>query len=62
MCIRDRCVDELNRYFNGEEQYVWSPQMHIVTKDNVDSEGGTDSVWTPGNNFQDHYKEIWGVQ
>ncbi|QNM06512.1 substrate-binding domain-containing protein [Qiania dongpingensis] len=56
------CVDELNRYFNGEEQYVWSPQMHIVTKDNVDSEGGTDSVWTPGNNFQDHYKEIWGVQ
>jgi ribose transport system substrate-binding protein len=53
------CVDELNRFFNGEEQFVWSPQLHIVTKDNVDTEGGNESIWIPSNNFADKYAEIW---
>ncbi len=54
------CVDELNRFFNGEEQFIWSPQLHVVVKENVDAEGGRDSVWIPSNNFADHYRKIWG--
>lgn len=55
------CVDELNRYFNGEEQVVWHPQMHIVTTENVDEEGGLESRWVPDNNFAEEYKKIWGI-
>ncbi|MDR1915722.1 MAG: substrate-binding domain-containing protein [Synergistaceae bacterium] len=54
-------VDELNRYFNGKEQYVWSPSLHIVTKNNVNIEGVPENVWDPSNGFAEEYRKIWGL-
>jgi ribose transport system substrate-binding protein len=54
-------IDELNRKFNGEEQYIWSPRLHIVTKNNVEMEGVPNNVWEPSNGFAAEYKKIWGM-
>ena len=54
-------VDALNRYFAGEEQYIFSPDVYLVTAENVDSEGGEEDMFIPSNNFADEYAKIWGV-
>jgi ribose transport system substrate-binding protein len=36
--------------------------VHLVTKDNVDLDGGKDNRYDPQNGYQDQYKKIWGVQ
>ena len=54
-------IDSLNRYFAGEEQFVWSPDVYLVTPDNVDKEGGTENQFIPSNGYADEYAKIWGV-
>ena len=55
-------VDELNRAFNGEGPSGFVTKVHLVTKDNVDADGGDKNRFEPSNNYREHYKEIWGVQ
>ncbi len=37
-------------------------KVHLVTKANVDADGGDKNRFDPSNNYRDHYKAIWGVQ
>ena len=54
-------IDSLNRYFAGEEQYIYSPDVYLVTPDNVDQEGGESNQFIPSNGYADEYAKIWGV-
>ncbi len=52
-------VDELNRAFNGSEWSGYKSPLHVVTKDNIDFDGGSDDLFDPGNGYRDVYKSIW---
>jgi ribose transport system substrate-binding protein len=54
-------IDELNRAFAGEKPSGYVPPVHLFTPDNVDKDGGAQNVFDPGNNYQEHYKGIWGA-
>jgi ribose transport system substrate-binding protein len=54
-------VDELNRAFSGEKPSGFVTSVHLVTKENVDADGGKDNRFDPSNGYKDHYKQIWGV-
>jgi ribose transport system substrate-binding protein len=34
--------------------------LHVVTKANVEFDGGPKNGFDPGNGYQDQYKKIWG--
>jgi ribose transport system substrate-binding protein len=55
-------IDELNRAFNKQPPSGYVTKVHLVTKDNVDLDGGKDNRYDPQNGYQDQYKKIWGVQ
>ncbi len=55
-------IDELNRAFNGAPPSGYVTKVHLVTKDNIDADGGKDNRYDPANGYQDAYKKIWGVQ
>lgn len=54
-------VDQINRFFNDEEPYVFDMNVFIVTAENIDAEGGNNNEFVPSNNFADEYGKIWGV-
>ncbi len=54
-------VDALNRIFNGEEPVTFAPDVYLVTKDNIDAEGGDQGLFIPSNNFADEYAKVWAV-
>jgi ribose transport system substrate-binding protein len=55
-------LDEMNRALAkaAPSGYVTAP--HLVTHDNVAFDGGSSNVYDPQNNYQSHYKAIWGVK
>jgi LacI family gluconate utilization system Gnt-I transcriptional repressor len=53
-------VDELNRVFAGEKPSGFSSAVHIVTHENVEFDGGKNSLFDPDNGYRDQYKKIWG--
>jgi ribose transport system substrate-binding protein len=55
-------IDELNRAFNGQPPSGFVTKVHLVTKANVDADGGDKNRFEPSNNYRDHYKQIWGVE
>ena len=55
-------IDELNRAFNNAPPSGYVTKVHLVTKDNIDADGGKDNRYDPQNGYQDQYKKIWGVQ
>lgn len=54
-------VDELNRAFAGAKNSGYVPSIHLVTKANINSDGGPKNVYDPGNGYRAAYKKIWGV-
>jgi ribose transport system substrate-binding protein len=54
-------IDELNRAFNKQPPSGYVTKVHLVTKDNVDLDGGKDNRYDPQNGYQAQYKKIWGV-
>jgi ribose transport system substrate-binding protein len=52
-------VDSTVRAFAGQEPATYSPAAYLVTKDNVDAEGGKESQYVPSSGFACHYKNIW---
>jgi len=55
-------VDELNRALSGQAPSGYVTPVHLVTKDNIDADGGKNNEFDPGNDYQGHYKAIWGVK
>lgn len=54
-------IDELNRAFNKQSPSGYVTKVHLVTKDNVDLDGGKDNRYDPQNGYKDQYKKIWGA-
>ena len=54
-------ADELNRAFAGQQPSGFQTHVHLVTKENVDADGGKDNRFDPSNDYRGHYKAIWGV-
>ena len=52
-------VDELNRAFAGEECSGYVSPLHVVTKENVEFDGGPNNSFDPENDYQSVYKKIW---
>jgi ribose transport system substrate-binding protein len=53
-------VDELNRALSGQPPSGYVAPVHLVTKDNIQYDGGSNNIYDPDNNYQMHYKTIWG--
>jgi ribose transport system substrate-binding protein len=53
-------VDELNRALSGQPPSGYVAPVHLVTKDNIQYDGGPNNIYDPDNNYQTHYKAIWG--
>ena len=55
-------IDELNRAFNKQPPSGFVTKVHLVTKANVDADGGDKNRFEPSNDYRGHYKKIWGVE
>jgi ribose transport system substrate-binding protein len=55
-------VDELNRAFAGEAWSGYVSPLHVVTKANVEFDGGPNNAFDPENGYREAYKAIWGVK
>ena len=53
-------VDELNRAMHGEPASGYMSPLHVVTKANIDFDGGDKNMFDPGNGYRDAYAKIWG--
>ena len=52
-------VDELNRAMAGEAASGYMSPLHVVTKANIDADGGDKNMFDPGNGYRDAYAKIW---
>jgi ribose transport system substrate-binding protein len=55
-------IDELNRAFNKQPPSGFVTKVHLVTKENVDADGGDKNRFDPSNDYRGHYKKIWGAE
>jgi ribose transport system substrate-binding protein len=56
-----QAADELNRAFNGQPPSGFVQPPYLVTRENVDKEGGDKNSYFPTNGYKEKYKQIWGV-
>lgn len=54
-----QAVDEFNRAFHGEQPSGFVPPAYLVTKSNIDAEGGDKNLFIPSNDYAKHYESIW---
>jgi ribose transport system substrate-binding protein len=54
-----QAIDEINRALNKQPPSGYVPAVYLVTTDNVDAEGGSESQFTPTNDFAKHYRSYW---
>lgn len=45
-------VDEMNRALAGKEWSGYIAPFHVVTKDNIEYDGGPDNTFEPGNDYR----------
>jgi ribose transport system substrate-binding protein len=57
-----QAIDELNRAFAGQPPSGYITKVHLVTKDNINEDGGKNNVFDPSNGYRDVYRKIWGIQ
>lgn len=55
-------LDELNRAFAKQPPSGYVTPAHLVTRDNIGNDGGKNNMFDPQNDYQGHYKAIWGVK
>lgn len=55
-------ADEINRALNNSAPSGFVTYPRLVTKENVDLEGGASGAFDPANGYRDQYKKIWGVK
>ena len=56
-----QAIDELNRAFNKQPPSGFVQAPYLVTKENVDKEGGDKDIFVPSNDYKEHYLKLWGV-
>lgn len=54
-------IDEANRALSGVDWSGYVAPTHLVTKDNIGTNGGPNNIYDPDNAYTDVYKRIWGV-
>jgi ribose transport system substrate-binding protein len=54
-------IDEANRALSGVAWSGYVAPTHLVTRENITSNGGKDNVYDPDNGYRDVYRRIWGV-
>lgn len=54
-------VDDMNRAFAGDPPSDYVTPLHLVVKADVNRDGGKKDVFDPSNNYEGHYKAIWGL-
>jgi ribose transport system substrate-binding protein len=57
-----QAIDEANRAISGSAPSGYISPVHLITKKNIEADGGDRNVYDPANGYQDIYKKIWGVQ
>lgn len=55
-------LDEFNRAFAKQLPSGYVTPAHLVTRDNIAADGGSNNLYDPQNDYQGHYKTIWGVK
>jgi ribose transport system substrate-binding protein len=50
----------IERAFAGEKPSGFSSAIHIVTHDNVEFDGGKNSLFDPDKGYRRQEKRIWG--
>ena len=55
-------LDEFNRAFAKQPPSGYVTPAHLVTRDNITADGGASNLYDPQNDYQGHYKAIWGVK
>ncbi|WP_438334326.1 ABC transporter substrate-binding protein [Edwardsiella tarda] len=55
-------LDEFNRAFAGETPSGYVTPAHLVTRDNIESDGGRNNEFDPDNGYRQHYQTLWGVK
>lgn len=53
-------VDELNRAMHGQPASGYMSPLHVVTKANIDFDGGEKNTFDPGNGYRNAYAKVWG--
>lgn len=53
-------IDEMNRAFAGQPPSGFVPPPHLFTAENLDRDGGRNSMYEPENGYKDIYRKIWG--
>ncbi len=56
-----QAIDELNRAFNKQPPSGFVQAPYLVTKENVDKEGGDKDIFVPSNDYKARYLKLWGV-
>jgi ribose transport system substrate-binding protein len=56
-----QAIDELNRALNKAPPSGFVQPPYLVTRANVDREGGDKDIFVPTNRYKEHYLRIWGV-
>ena len=52
-------VDEMNRALAGEEWSGYVSPLHVVTRENIEFDGGPDNTFDPDNGYKEAYGKIW---
>ncbi len=52
-------VDELNRLFAGQPVTGYVFPVHLVTRDNITTDGGENLLYDPANGYREVYRRIW---
>lgn len=56
-----QAIDELNRALNNAPPSGFVQPPYLVTRANVNREGGEKDIFVPANHYKEHYLRIWGV-
>jgi ribose transport system substrate-binding protein len=54
-------IDEMNRALAGQPPSGYIQPVHLVTKNDVNADGGQNNIFDPSNGYRAAYKKIWGI-
>ena len=54
-------IDEANRALAGQGWSGYVAPTHLVSRENIGSNGGPNNVYDPDHGYRDVYKKMWGV-
>jgi ribose transport system substrate-binding protein len=57
-----QALDDAVRAAANQPAGNWTQPVFLVIKDNIQIEGGKDSIFVPSNDFKNRYLKLWGVQ